>query len=137
MSLPPKYLANLTPQQELLQRKLIGQSQREYEETGKVKDRPRVSEAKTPRSKHAERFEQKYGFKISERSKVKQMFPDTDISGIISKGLAAYASSGSRPNTSAQAWAMARLASVLTGGKAYEVDKNLVGPDSKKKIIGE
>jgi len=41
---------------------------------------------------------------------------------IIRKGEGAYYSSGSRPNQSAQSWALARLASALTGGKAATVD---------------
>lgn len=135
MSLPPKYLANLTPQQRLEQAKLIRKSQKEYQETGLVKDRPFVSEREVPRSGHAETFQKRYGFKVTNRRKLKETFPDTDVSGIVSKGLAAYASSGSRPNTSAHAWAYARVASVLTGGKSYKIDKDLVGPKSREVIF--
>jgi hypothetical protein len=67
---------------------------------------------------------------------LKKTFPDTDVSGILAKGAAAYASSGSRPNVSSFAWKFARLASVLTGGKAYKIDKDLVGEESRKKIFG-
>jgi hypothetical protein len=38
------------------------------------------------------------------------------------KGLAAYASSGSRKGMSSHAWAMARVNSVLRGGKARSID---------------
>lgn len=131
MSLPPKYLANLSPSQRVLQAKLIKQSQKEYKDTGKVQARPRVSAAKTPRSSHVKKFESKYGFKITDKKKVKDLFTDTDVDSILAKGLAAYASSGSRPNTTPHAWAAARLASVLTGGNAYKIDKNLVGPKSR------
>lgn len=41
---------------------------------------------------------------------------------IASKGRGAYFSSGSRPNQSAESWALARLASSVTGGKASGVD---------------
>lgn len=132
--LPDKYLAGLTPHQRLLQARLIRQSQTTYEQEGKVKDRPRVSESRTPRSSHAARFEQKYGYSVTNLSKVKQDFPDTDVKGILAKGAAAYASSGSRPNVGSFQWRYARLASVLTGGKALTVDKDLVGPVSRKKI---
>lgn len=128
------YLANLTPSQRVLQARLIRQSQKEYQETGKVEDRPKVSAKQPPRSKHAKKFEDTYGFSVSDLSKVKSFFPDTDVDGILAKGRAAYASSGSRPNTTAEAWAKARLASVLTGGKALRIDKDLVGTQSKKKI---
>jgi hypothetical protein len=64
-------------------------------------------------------------------------FPDTDIDTILAKGRAAYAS-GSRPTVTGpsgpEQWAYARLASVLTGGKALAVDKDLVGPKSLKVI---
>lgn len=134
MNLPPKYTANLTPYQRLLQQKLIAKSQKVYEKTGKVRDRPEVSEAKTPRSSHAKKFEDRYGYPITDKAKVKEDFPDTDIQEILAKGAAAYASSGSRPNVSSFQWREARLASVLTGGPALKVDKDLVGPISYKKI---
>lgn len=45
---------------------------------------------------------------------------------IIKKGEGAYYSSGSRPNQTAQSWAIARLASAITGGKASLVDYNIL-----------
>lgn len=135
MNIPDKYLAGLTPYQRVLQARLIRQSQRAYEATGEVLERPKVSKKTTPRSPHAKRFENRYGFPVTDTKRVKAMFPDTDVEGILAKGLAAYASSGSRPNVSSYAWAKARLASVLTGGKAYGIDKDLVGPKSREKIF--
>jgi hypothetical protein len=41
---------------------------------------------------------------------------------IYKKGLAAWASGGHRPGVSQHAWAMARVKSVLKGGKARKVD---------------
>lgn len=101
---------------------MIRKSQRQYETTGKISDRPRVSSTPTPRSSHAKRFEEKMGYKISDISRVKKDFPNVDVDAILAKGRAAYASSGSRPNVTAEAWAKARLASALTGGKAAKVD---------------
>jgi hypothetical protein len=123
----PNYLAGLTPQQRLLQQKAIQKSQRSYERTGKVFDRPEVSSKPTPRSPHAKKFEDKYGFSVSDIPRVKKEFPNVDVDGILAKGRAAYASSGSRPNTTAEAWARARLASALTGGKAANVDAKELG----------
>jgi hypothetical protein len=62
------------------------------------------------------------------------MFPDTDIDGILAKGAGAFASSGSRANTSSYAWKFGRLSSTLTAGKSLSVDKDLVGPKSLKVI---
>jgi hypothetical protein len=90
------------------------------------------------RSGYAAEFEKRYGFKISELNKVKKLFPDSDVNMIIKKGEAAYAS-GSRPSVTgsggAKQWGLARAASVFVGGKALQVDKNLVGPKSLKVIF--
>lgn len=134
MPLPPQYVGGLAQAAARRQAALIRHSQKEYERTGRVEARPRVTSAPTPRSSHAAEFERRNGYKISTLAHVKHDFPDTDVERILSKGRAAYASSGSRPNVSPEAWAKARLASVLTGGKALRIDKDLVGPISRKKI---
>ena len=130
MDIPDKYLANLSPQQRVLQERLIMRSRQQYKKSGLVQDRPSVSKEKVPRSSHAKEFERRFNFKVTELDKVKKLFPDTDVETILAKGAAAYSSSGSRPNTSSFAWRFARLASTLTGGKALTVDKDLVGPRS-------
>lgn len=122
----PNYLAGLTPQQRLIQQRLIRQSQDYYERTGKVKDRPKVSSKPTPRSSWAKKFEDKHGFPITDLTKVKKAYPNADVETILRKGAGAYASSGSRPNVSSFAWKYARLASALMGGKAAQVDKDLL-----------
>jgi hypothetical protein len=134
MPLPPNYTGGLAQAEARRQRALIRESQKEYERTGRVEARPRVTDKPTPRSTHAAKFEREYGFTVADTKRVKQMFPDTNVDKILSKGRAAYASSGSRPNVTPEAWAKARLASVLTGGKALRVDKDLVGPRSREKI---
>jgi hypothetical protein len=134
MPLPPQYVGGLAQAAARRQKALIAESKREYERTGKVEARPRVSSAPVPRSSHATKFEKRYGYKVSELGRVKRDFPDTDVAKILSKGRAAYASSGSRPNVTPEQWAKARLASVLTGGKALAVDKDLVGARSRARI---
>ena len=55
--------------------------------------------------------------------------------------MAAYRTSGHRKGVSPQAWAMARVNSALTGGKAAKVDKDILKgkrdknrrPDGRKK----
>ena len=131
--LPKKYVAGLTPSQKQKQVKAIKETKKIYEKTGEVKTRPKVSDT-SKRSSHVINFENKYGFKISDMSKVKKTFPNTDINTILSKGRGAYAS-GSRPNQTPTSWAYARLASVLTGGKALKVDKDLIGERDLKKIL--
>ena len=51
---------------------------------------------------------------------------------IIRKGQGAYYSSGSRPNQTPQSWAIARLASALTNGKAGAVDYDILIKGCKK-----
>ena len=48
--------------------------------------------------------------------------PLSALRKIYKKGLAAWASGGHRPGASQHAWAMARVKSVLKGGKARSVD---------------
>lgn len=66
---------------------------------------------------------EKYG---STPSKVKRIY---------ARGLAAYASSGSRPGVTAHQWAAARVKSALTGGKAAKVDRDIIkgGPKGYSK----
>jgi len=89
-------------------------------------DRPKV-DFKTKRSSHVIKFENKYNKKINDFSWIsKNLLKREGINKIISKGEGAYYSAGSRPNTSARQWALARLASALTGGSAAKVDKNIL-----------
>ena len=88
-------------------------------------DRPILKSAKTKRSSHVVNFENKYGYKINELTKVyKNILSKVGVDKIIDKGMGAYYSSGSRPNVSARAWAYARLASVIMNGGARRVDIN-------------
>jgi hypothetical protein len=128
-----QYLRGLLPSEAFRQKELIKESQEEYKKTGLVKERPKVSDKPTRRSRHVVKFEKKYGYTLGDISRIKKDFPDTDVEKILSKGRGAYAS-GSRPNTGIEQWAKARLASVLTGGPALKVDKDLVGPKSLAKI---
>jgi hypothetical protein len=134
--LPAQYLAGLSAAARRTQSGLIRASMEEYSRTGRVADRPRVSSAPTPRSPYVARFERRYGFPITDRASLAATFPDTDTRTILSKGAAAYASSGSRPNVSVAQWTNARLASVLTGGPSLRVDRSHVGPVSLQKIKG-
>ena len=51
---------------------------------------------------------------------------------VYNKGLAAYRT-GHRPGASPNQWAMARVNSVLTGGKAAKVDAHIFGRGKKPK----
>ena len=125
--LNPKYLQGLSPSQRVLQAKLIRQSQKKYEQTGKVEDRKEVSEGKVRRSPWVKKFEEKYGFPITDLKSVRSEFPDVDVDGILKKGYGAYMTSGSRPNVTSHQWAFSRLASALLGGPASKIDAKELG----------
>lgn len=132
--LPPHYVGGLAQAEARHQRALIAESKREYEKTGKVEDRPPVTDKKPRRSQYTKSFEARHGYSVTDLAKVRKDYPDVDVKGILAKGRAAYMSSGSRPNVTANQWAYARLASVLEGGKALRIDKDLVGEKSLEKI---
>ena len=54
---------------------------------------------------------------------------------ILSKGRGAYYSSGSRPNQTAESWAVARLASAITGGPSSAYDYHVLEEHCKKDSI--
>lgn len=56
------------------------------------------------------------------------------LAKVYKRGLGAYYSSGSRPGTSAHAWAAGRVRSFATGkGGARKADADLLRPKSKKR----
>ncbi len=55
---------------------------------------------------------------------------------VYNKGLAAYRT-GHRPGATPSQWAMARVNSVLTGGKAAKVDAHIFGKGKKPKAKQE
>jgi len=88
--------------------------------------RPTLKSAKTKRSSHVINFENKYGYKINELTKVyKNILSKAGVDKILRKAEGAYYSSGSRPNVSARQWGYARLASVIMNGGARAVDKKV------------
>jgi hypothetical protein len=113
---PEKYVPkSLSPEDRKKQIKSI--------ESKTIKDRPKV---KYPykRSSHVVKFEKKYGKKITNDSFIsKNIISKTGIDKILSKGRGAYKNNASRPNTTMEQWERARLASVIMGGKARQVDK--------------
>lgn len=116
--LPKKYVPkSLTKEQKAKQVKSIREG----------KDRPKLKGVKTRKSSYTTKAEKyfKGDTSLSNISKTIGV-SKTGLSKILSKGRGAYYSAGSRPNVSAEQWAKARLYSVLFGGKARAVDKDIV-----------
>ena len=93
--------------------------------SGTLEDRPKTDYPEK-RSPYVIKSEKKYGKKITDDSFIsKNIISQKGIDEIMKKGRGAYMSSGSRPNTTAESWARARLASVIVGGPARKVDMDL------------
>ena len=89
------------------------------------KDRPKVNYP-SKRSQWVVKFEKRYGTKITDDKFIsKNIISQVGINLIIKKGYGAYYNAGSRPNTTAESWARARLASVLVNGPARKVDSKI------------
>ncbi len=86
--------------------------------------RPKLKSFKSKRSSHVKKFEEKYGFKITDK-RVEEIISREGINQILSKGKGAYFGGGSRPNQTPSSWAYARLASVIMNGKARDVDRDI------------
>lgn len=72
------------------------------------------------------KFEDRYGVKITNKSFIHDnIITKAGQDRILSKGKGAYFSGGSRPNQTPSSWAYARLASVIMGGPARKVDKDI------------
>jgi len=100
------------------------------------KKRPKVKSFTSKRSSHVKKFEKKYGYKVSNKSKVtKNLISATGYQKILDKGKGAYFSSGSRPNQNMFSWSMARLASSLTFGPAARIDKDILLKYGKGEIL--
>ena len=106
MSENKKYVpSTLTKKQKTKQRKIL--KERKAKAKKGVYVEKKLNKKKTKESSYTTRFKNKY--KLS--------------SAVRKKGLGAYYSAGSRPNTTAAQWAQARVYSYILGGGARKVDR--------------
>lgn len=92
-------------------------------------ERPKVASFKSKSSSHVTRALKKFALKSMKPSQEMARKTRCSLKGlneIVRKGEGAYYSSGSRPNQTAKSWGYARLASVLTGGPAAKIDRNIL-----------
>ena len=95
---------------------------------GKYYTRKKVKSFKSKPSKHIVHARKIYG--IQTIAPTNELANKTGCSvntlkKIVSKGEGAYFSGGSRPNTNPRQWGLARVASVIMGGNARKVDKDI------------
>jgi len=116
MALNPKYVPRgLSKADAAAQRRSIERGE----------DRPQV-DYPYRRSKWVRKYEQEHGEPITNLSYIdRHLMTRAGARKVLDKGRGAYYSAGSRPNTTAEQWAYARLASVLVGGPARKVDKDI------------
>lgn len=100
------------------------------------KDRPKLKSFKSKKSTYTMKAKEYFGEgntskekmaeKLSGGSKTREKEIFKGLDEIFKKGEGAYYSSGSRPNQTPQSWAFARVFSVLFGGNARQIDKDIV-----------
>lgn len=123
--IPEKYTAKLSRRDRNKQKKNLIKSRKMYKK-GVYVDRPKLKSYPKKKSNHIVKFEKRYNHKITDKDFIdKHILSKKGQNQILKKGRGAYYSSGSRPNQSSSSWAYARLASVITGGKARKVDNKI------------
>jgi hypothetical protein len=94
--------------------------------------RPKTK-APEKRSSYVIKFEKKYNKKITDEDFIhKNIITRTGQQKIMDKAKGAYFSGGSRPNQTPSSWSYARLASVIVGGPARKIDKDIWDKYKKK-----
>lgn len=127
--IPLRYIPkNLSKKDYKKQLNMINKSRRLYKKN-KYYTRKHLTSFHSKKSKHILNAEKLYN--VTKIAPNKELSKKTGCSinafkQIIKKGEGAYYSSGSRPNQTAQSWAIARLASAITGGKASAIDFNIL-----------
>ena len=123
--LPAKYTLRLSRRDKQKQVRSIRKAIRSYKR-GVYVDRPKLKSYKNKKSQWIIKFENKYNHKITDKNFINNnIISNKGQNLILKKGRGAYYSSGSRPNQTSSSWAYARLASVIMGGPARKVDKNI------------
>jgi len=127
-----KYIpASLSASDKAKQKRDIQTTAKKYKEGKKLTkedfSRPKLESAKSKPSSHVEKFKAKYDMSISIPAISKRFnIPEAGLRAIYKKGVGAFLSDGSRPEQTASSWAKARIASVLMGGKARDIDSAIV-----------
>lgn len=127
-AIPRKYLGTLKGSNRKKQYDSIMRSRDAYKKSMYLK-RPTFKSQERRKSSFVTKFQKRYG--ISSMSNRNAIFRATGVPAkvqdrIVGKGEGAFYSSGARPSQTPRSWGLARLAAVLIGGKACNVDKDLL-----------
>lgn len=140
MNIPEKYIPKvLNVKDKKKQKKYIEKSRRLYKK-GKYFERPKVKSYKSKSSKHLGKVKKMYGLDpliVNDELVEKTKCDKEGMEKILNKGRGAYYSSGSRPNQTAESWAVARLGSAITGGPSSAYDYHILEEhcDKKSKVL--
>ena len=127
----PKYLSNSDRKK---QKKNIEQSKTSYKNKEYI-ERPKLDSYSHKSSKHLEKVKQIYGedpLIVNDSLAKKTGCSKEGLEKIKNKGRGAYYSSGSRPNQTAESWAVPRLASAITGGPSSTFDYHILNEHCEK-----
>lgn len=114
---------NLSKSQKTKQRKIL--KERKTKAKKGIYVEKKLNKKPTKESTYTTRFKNKYklnSYSLSSIAKATKI-PLKALQEVKKKGMGAYYSAGSRPNTTATQWAMARVYSYILGGGARKVDK--------------
>ena len=114
---------NLSTKEKTKQRKIL-KERKEKAKKGVFVEK-KLNKKKTKESSYTTRFKNKYKLSSYSLSSIAKAtgIPLKALQEVKKKGMGAYYSEGSRPNTTAVQWAMARVYSYILGGGARRVDK--------------
>ena len=124
MSENKKYVPDtLSKKEKAKQRKIL--KERKQKAKKGVYVEKKVSKKTPKKSSYTIRFRNKYKLSSYSLPSIAKAtgIPVKALREVKKKGLGAYYSAGSRPNTTATQWAMARVYSYILGGGARKVDK--------------
>ena len=114
---------NLSKKEKTKQRKIL--KERKAKAKKGIFVEKKLNKKKTKESSFTTRFKNKYKLKSYSLSSIARAtgIPLKALQEVKKKGMGAYYSAGSRPNTTAIQWAMARVYSYILGGGARRVDR--------------
>lgn len=121
----PKYLSDTDRKK---QKKNIEKSKKLYKQK-KYVERPKLDSYSHKGSQHLEKVKEIYNedpLIVNKTLAKKTGCSEEGLEKIKNKGRGAYYSSGSRPNQTAESWAVPRLASAITGGPSSTFDYHIL-----------
>tara|TARA_B100001741_G_C16543663_1_gene595616 strand:- start:527 stop:1000 length:474 start_codon:yes stop_codon:yes gene_type:complete len=123
---PPRrqYTRGLSAADKRMHSKHMKERKEAYKSGNPIKKAPILKSYKHRKSKWVQKFANAYGISLLDKRAIYKIFGvrPQEQATILKKGKGAFFSDGSRPAQTPFSWARGRLASVLLGGPACEID---------------